>query len=188
MTIEQAPSVLDSEYGVSTTGENLEQVVSEPFDPDKTTMFTTPSTTPPGPGWWLADDGEWYPPETPPASKSPGPGYWMASDGRWYPPGQDATTTIEPVPAPNAFASWQPEPQPHDQIAGEGRTPRTTQSSRPPSADDVRSKSASESTPQAAAASRAELDLGPTWIKVVAVLLVLAFVAAIALTALDITL
>ena len=90
--------------------------MSKPFDPDETTMFSTPSANPPGPGWWLADDGEWYPPETPPKTKPPAPGYWMASDGRWYPPSPDATTTIDPVPAPNQYQGWQPEPQPHDRL------------------------------------------------------------------------
>ncbi len=32
---------------------------------------------PPVPGYWLANDGNWYP--------APTPGYWLASDGRWYP-------------------------------------------------------------------------------------------------------
>jgi hypothetical protein len=44
---------------------------------------------PPGPGWWMASDGRWYPPESHPAAPPPappGPGWWMASDGRWYPP------------------------------------------------------------------------------------------------------
>lgn len=41
---------------------------------------------PPGPGWWRASDGRWYPPEThPEASKRPG--WFRASDGNWYPPG-----------------------------------------------------------------------------------------------------
>jgi hypothetical protein len=43
---------------------------------------TTPSPTPPGPGWWLASDGNWYPPEL----ATPGQGWWLASDGNWYPP------------------------------------------------------------------------------------------------------
>jgi len=69
---------------------------------------------PKGPGWWLASDGRWYPPETrttpepaappaapsaaeapeassagpvaPPAGGPPAPGWWQASDGAWYPP------------------------------------------------------------------------------------------------------
>jgi hypothetical protein len=47
---------------------------------------------PPGPDWWLASDGKWYPPDTRPAStphgadSKQGPGWWLASDGKWYPP------------------------------------------------------------------------------------------------------
>ena len=64
-----------------------------------------------GPGWWIASDGKWYPPEqapgyapptpapayaptpapaaapTPAGADTPlGPGWWQATDGRWYPP------------------------------------------------------------------------------------------------------
>jgi len=49
------------------------------------------------PGWWLASDGKWYPPQlrdtvkdrlvSPSgADESGGPGWWLASDGKWYPP------------------------------------------------------------------------------------------------------
>jgi len=70
------------------------------------------SDTSEGPGWWLASDGRWYPPESqpgqpmrpaqPPMQQAPPPqpvvpppwsadrpmgtGWWQASDGRWYPP------------------------------------------------------------------------------------------------------
>ena len=44
---------------------------------------------PPGPGWWKASDGRWYPPElNQGATLPPEPGWWKASDGRWYPPEQ----------------------------------------------------------------------------------------------------
>ena len=61
----------------------------------------TPSTEPPGPDWWLASDGKWYPPETRTATPGgadtkQGPGWWLASDGRWYPP-ESAST---PPPSP----------------------------------------------------------------------------------------
>ena len=36
--------------------------------------------------WWLASDGNWYPPEAIPAQPPPSPGWWLASDGNWYPP------------------------------------------------------------------------------------------------------
>lgn len=57
------------------------------------------SDTSQGPGWWQANDGKWYPPQSgatitqpaipsmPAGSDSPlGPGWWQATDGRWYPP------------------------------------------------------------------------------------------------------
>ena len=70
------------------------------------------SDTSQGPGWWVASDGRWYPPQpdTPGATMTqwagpgavpypavgpagyvgspgqPGPGWWQASDGQWYPP------------------------------------------------------------------------------------------------------
>jgi hypothetical protein len=68
------------------------------------------SETSKGPGWWVASDGKWYPPEqahpdqaqsqapspapvAAPVAPSPvgaeapqGPGWWQATDGRWYPP------------------------------------------------------------------------------------------------------
>lgn len=55
----------------------------------------------PGPGWWLAVDGQWYPPEQHPDYRAPesgstavpessptqlAPDWWMAVDGQWYPP------------------------------------------------------------------------------------------------------
>ena len=44
---------------------------------------------PVAPGWWVASDGKWYPPETHPdaqaAAGPPQPGWWIASDGNWYP-------------------------------------------------------------------------------------------------------
>lgn len=37
-------------------------------------MTDDPRGTPPGPGWWLASDGQWYPPESQPG------GEWPTSD------------------------------------------------------------------------------------------------------------
>ena len=48
---------------------------------------------PPSPGWWLASDGRWYPPQP------PAPGWWLASDGRWYPPQQPTYGPPPPAPA-----------------------------------------------------------------------------------------
>lgn len=66
---------------------------AQPF----TSAPATDPSSPPQPGWWLASDGNWYPPSqasgaapaapaTPSADQPPGPGWWMASDGNWYPP------------------------------------------------------------------------------------------------------
>lgn len=52
----------------------------------------------PGPDWWLASDGKWYPPVR---SERPGPGWWLASDGKWYAPeSRPNATTKAPVAAP----------------------------------------------------------------------------------------
>lgn len=77
------------------------------------------SDTSQGPGWWLASDGKWYPPQpgptaTPPtevvegagqvqgtpaapgADSSQGPGWWQASDDKWYPP-QPGAMAMQPA-------------------------------------------------------------------------------------------
>ena len=73
------------------------------------------SDTSQGPGWWVASDGKWYPPEqaSQPPQQAPqpapvapavapvpmgadtpqGPGWWQATDGRWYPPQPGAYPT-----------------------------------------------------------------------------------------------
>ena len=49
-----------------------------------------------GPGWWMASDGLWYPPEDQPAGdEPPQPGWWMASDGEWYPPEDQPEATVD---------------------------------------------------------------------------------------------
>ncbi len=41
----------------------------------------------PGPDWWKASDGEWYPPGATPSRGLWRPhGWWRTSDGTWYPP------------------------------------------------------------------------------------------------------
>ena len=80
------------------------------------------SDTSQGPGWWLASDGKWYPPQpqeatpaevvqsvqpsqtapAPAGAVSPqGPGWWEASDGLWYPPTSQPqnATPAEVVPS-----------------------------------------------------------------------------------------
>lgn len=165
--------------------------MSESFDPDVTTIFTAPSTTPPGPGWWLADDGEWYPPETPPVTTKPSPGWWMASDGRWYPPGTENTTVIEPVAPANAYESWQPEPQPHDQLFGQRTAGERVDESGPAASaasgggrdedrGGDRGGDRDVTTVPVASAGRGV----PTWAKAIGVLLLLLVVAVFAIAGL----
>jgi hypothetical protein len=72
-------------------------------EPPVAPPVTQPAEPTPPPGWWLASDGNWYPPElaspapaessahvvppvSQPAEPTPPPGWWLASDGNWYPP------------------------------------------------------------------------------------------------------
>jgi hypothetical protein len=49
---------------------------------------------------------DWPPTEPPPApSEPPGPGWWLASDGRYYPPEQ---APAPQVPSPPSFAAYAP--------------------------------------------------------------------------------
>ena len=106
-----------------------------PAQPHVTLGQTGPGGQAGPPGWWLASDGNWYPPElaspapqpspapepspvvappvmqepaAPPPPPSPGPpesettpppGWWLASDGNWYPP-ELASPAPQPSPAP----------------------------------------------------------------------------------------
>jgi len=81
------------------------------------------SDTSQGPGWWVASDGKWYPPEQAsrppeqapqPAPAAPaamgadapqGPGWWQATDGRWYPPQPGAYP-----PGPNPYDAQPKKP------------------------------------------------------------------------------
>jgi hypothetical protein len=70
----------------------------------------------PGPGWWLASDLRWYPPEVHPDYVPPRPGWWLASDWKWYPPalrpGPAAARLLppeEPAPAPPPGLFAEPE-------------------------------------------------------------------------------
>ena len=89
------------------------------------------SNTSQGPGWWLASDGKWYPPELHPdasvtiqnaekmggSSAPQGPGWWEASDRRWYPPEAhpDYGTPSRLPPSPTWPASSAP-PTPPDSL------------------------------------------------------------------------
>ncbi len=71
---------------------------AQPFQAPSAAPAAQPDpSSPPQPGWWLASDGNWYPPSqasgaapaapaAPAADGPPAPGWWMASDGNWYPP------------------------------------------------------------------------------------------------------
>jgi hypothetical protein len=50
---------------------------------------------------------DWPPTEPPPApSEPPGPGWWLASDGRYYPPEQAPAPQVPPPPAFTAYAPY----------------------------------------------------------------------------------
>jgi|GEM_PF-4308667 len=70
-----------------------------------------------GPGWWLASDGKWYPPDlregtsddlvTPEGATGPqAEDWWLASNGKWYPP----ELHPDAMSAGVAEASSSPEP------------------------------------------------------------------------------
>lgn len=67
------------------------------------------SDVPPGPGWWIASDGRWYPPESHPSVAAPSP---------WVPEHRVAAATQGPSPqwgAPSpgwgaAPTGWGPQP------------------------------------------------------------------------------
>ena len=84
-----------------------------------------------GPGWWVASDGQWYPPEMhpdfraqvppppppqpPPVVASPGPGSSQATDGQWYPstqvPNYQAPQSSPQTPTPVQPVYQSPVPQ-----------------------------------------------------------------------------
>jgi hypothetical protein len=80
------------------------------------------SATPPGPGWWLASDGKWYPPRE--AEAAPGPGWWLASDGKWYPPRE-----AEAAPGPGWWLAsdgkWYPPQEQEREPAAQAQEPLT---------------------------------------------------------------
>lgn len=55
---------------------------------------------------------DWPPAEPPPLPPgSPGPGWWLASDGSWYPPEQAPGTQVPPPPG--AFTAYSPYGAPY---------------------------------------------------------------------------
>lgn len=58
---------------------------TQPVAPMPTPMTAPPpAAAPPGPSWWMAADGRWYPPQAPPAVPMPGPAWVQGPDGQWY--------------------------------------------------------------------------------------------------------
>jgi len=53
------------------------------------------SDVPPGPGWWIASDGRWYPPEAHPAATAP-PAWAMPQPGPTYPAPSGGPPTAPP--------------------------------------------------------------------------------------------
>jgi hypothetical protein len=106
-----------------------------------------PETPTPPPGWWLASDGNWYPPELAPGvsqpspvvergpgavpgnghepettpAHAPAPGWWLASDGNWYPP-ELAPGVSQPSPVVERGPGAAP---------GNGHEPETTPAHAP---------------------------------------------------------
>ncbi len=81
--------------------------------------------TDPGHGWWLANDGLYYPPERhpdfvapppppppPPADGPPAPDWWKASDGQWYPPASIPAATPPVFPPPESRPAQFPPTSP----------------------------------------------------------------------------
>jgi hypothetical protein len=63
------------------------------------------------PGWWLGEDGQWYPPESrPPVSFKPQETGWtQRDDGLWYPPNH-APATVDPMARRERVLARPPEP------------------------------------------------------------------------------
>ena len=72
------------------------------------------SDQPPGPGWWLASDGRWYPPELhPDASKESAPSAWATPGESETAAGWAAPSAPAPTPAAPPTPPWSlPPPTP----------------------------------------------------------------------------
>ncbi len=81
----QAPEVAHAP-GSGPALESMSVTGGEGKQANATTETPALLPVPPRPGWWLASDGNWYPPETHPDATETGLGWWLASDGNWYPP------------------------------------------------------------------------------------------------------
>jgi uncharacterized RDD family membrane protein YckC len=66
---------------------------------------------PPGPGWWIASDGRWYPPESHPSAtpspwSMPAPGPLPAAEAPWSAPPQPAPWNAPPPGWDNPSPGW----------------------------------------------------------------------------------
>ena len=72
------------------------------------------SDVPPGPGWWIASDGRWYPPEAHPAATAP-PAWAVPPSGPAYAPPAGGPPGTWDNPPPGAWGApppgaWGPHP------------------------------------------------------------------------------
>jgi hypothetical protein len=107
----------------------------------------------PGPGWWLASDGNWYPPND--RSAAPAPGWWLAADGNWYPP-DDRSAAPGPGWWLAADGNWYP---PEDRPAPDP-TDRSTRPTSKPAKPRGRAKRAKRGRGEPPAPA-ADTPLGP---------------------------
>lgn len=114
-----------NDYGWYRSPHSLSPIGETSTPAGSTAPEASPDTGPPQPGWWVASDGSWYPPEQHPDFQQtkvdtvqpgpPHPGWWIASDGEWYPPEQ------HPDYAPSAVQTAQlGGPQPGWWVASDG--------------------------------------------------------------------
>jgi hypothetical protein len=85
-----------------------------------------------GPGWWIASDGLWYPPDTRPDAQNAAAldsGWWIASDGLWYPPEtrpDSPVASTAPAATPEVAPAKEPLPELSQLEMWPEAKPRTT--------------------------------------------------------------
>lgn len=78
-------SLRSDRYG-GKSRERLSQSATLPKHPNRAGQGFDMSETSQGPGWWLASDGKWYPPESAPGARA-----GQQPSNQWPPPGQQGT-------------------------------------------------------------------------------------------------
>ena len=76
----------------------------------------------PGPGWWQASDGKWYPPESAPGYQSPAPGVSPASPDPQPGPYGQAAPPFQPGPYSQPGPYGQPSPSAYGGFPGAPKT------------------------------------------------------------------